>query len=344
MIIRVLIIDDSLFMRTIIKDILSRDPEIQVVGTAANGEEGLEKIKELKPDVITLDIEMPKMNGLEVLKQKSVLRLQTKTLMLSSLTSTGAVMTQKAMNLGADDFMLKPTDPAAVREIGQELLSKIKNIVKISYVKKKITVAPGPAENLVVIGSSAGGPPMLDIVISSFKTELPAAILITQHMPAGGFTAALAQRLNRISAMPVKETENGDILNTGNIYITKAGFHSVITRIITGSGKKGGKIVHSMAPPVHSVRPAVDKTFISAAEIFGPRTVSAILSGMGNDGGEGTLAIKQHGGVTMVCREEDCLVYGMARSALDRNCVDMVVPLAGIADEISRAINKIAGA
>jgi two-component system chemotaxis response regulator CheB len=112
---------------------------------------------------------------------------------------------------------------------------------------------------------------------------------------------------------------------------------------VTGSGKKSGKIVHSLSPPVHSVRPAVDKTFISAADIFGPRTVSAILSGMGNDGGEGTLAIKQHGGVTMVCREEDCLVYGMARSALDRNCVDFVVPLSGIAEEISRAVMTITG-
>jgi two-component system, chemotaxis family, protein-glutamate methylesterase/glutaminase len=343
MIIRVLIIDDSLFMRTIIKDILSRDPEIEVVGTASNGEEGLIKIRELAPDVVTLDIEMPKMNGLEFLKQRALMRRPPKTLMLSSLTSEGAVMTQKAMSLGADDFMLKPKDPAAVREIGQELLSKIKNLVKISYVRKKITVPSGAAENLVVIGSSAGGPPMLDIVISSFKSEIPAAILITQHMPVGGFTAALAQRLNRISMMPVKETENGDILNTGHIYIAKAGFHSIISRIISGSGKKGGKIVHSLAPPVHSVRPAVDKTFVSAADIFGPRTVSAILSGMGNDGGEGTLAIKQHGGATMVCREEDCLVYGMAKSALDRHCVDFVMPLTGIADEITRAVMGIKG-
>ncbi|HVP93698.1 MAG TPA: chemotaxis-specific protein-glutamate methyltransferase CheB [Methanoregulaceae archaeon] len=341
--IRVLIIDDSLFMRTIIKDMLSRDPEISVVGTAANGEEGLVKIRELAPDVVTLDIEMPRMNGLEVLKQKALLKHQPKTLMLSSLTSNGAIMTQKAMNLGADDFMLKPKDSAAVREIGMELINKIKNLVKITYVRKKTIMPPGPAENLVVIGSSAGGPPMLDVVISSFRPGIPAAILITQHMPEGGFTAALAQRLNRISSMPVKETENGDILNTGHIYIAKAGFHAIISGIITGSGKKGGKIVHSLAPPVHSVRPAVDKTFISAADVFGPKTVSAILSGMGSDGGEGTLAIKKHGGVTIVCREEDCLVYGMARSALDRQCVDFIVPLSGIADEINRAITTIAG-
>ncbi len=343
MIIRVLIIDDSLFMRTIIKDMLSRDPEIKVIGTASNGEEGLAKMKELAPDVITLDVEMPRMNGLEVLKQKASLKHQPKTLMLSSLTSNGAIMTQKAINLGADDFMLKPKDLAAFREIGGELVSKIKNLVKISYVQKKIITPTGPAENLVLIGSSAGGPPMLDVIISSFRSGIPAAILITQHMPEGGFTAALAQRLNRISSMPVKETENGDILNTGYIYISKAGFHSVISGIITGSGKRGGKIVHSLAPPLHSVRPAVDKTFISAADIFGPKTVSAILSGMGNDGGEGTLAIKKHGGVTMVCREEDCLVYGMARSALDLQCVDLIVPLSGIADEISRAVAAISG-
>jgi two-component system, chemotaxis family, protein-glutamate methylesterase/glutaminase len=341
--IRVLVIDDSLFMRTIITDMLRKDPEIEVIGVATNGEDGLLKIDELKPDVITLDIEMPKMDGIEVLKRKSTMEHQPKTLMLSSLTSQGALMTKKAMAYGADDFMLKPKDLARIRGISQELISKVKNLVNIAYVSRKTEPLAEVADKIVLIGSSAGGPPMLDVLLSSFTTTLPAAIMITQHMPEGGFTAALAARLNRLSPMPVKETENGDVLSSGQVYVSMAGYHTVISSMITPSGVKGGRIIHSRAPLEHSVRPAVNKTFTSAAAAFGPLTVSTILSGMGSDGGDGTLAVKQHGGTTMVCRESDCLVYGMARSALKLNCVDSVLPLRTMAGEITRVVRAMGG-
>ena len=341
--IRVLVIDDSLFMRTIISDMLRKDPDIEVIGTATNGEEGLAKISSLRPDVITLDIEMPKMDGIEVLKRKTSLDHQPKTLMLSSLTSEGALMTKRAMAYGADDFMLKPKDLARIRGISDELVLKVKNLVNISYISRKVSPSGNLADKIVLIGSSAGGPPMLDVLLSSFKSSIPAALVITQHMPEGGFTAALAARLNRLSPMPVKETENGDLLTQGQVYVSMAGFHSVVSGMITDSGQKGGKIVHSKAPPEHSVRPAVDKTFSSAAHVFGSHAVSTILSGMGNDGGEGTLAVKQQGGVTMVCRESDCLVYGMARSALSRKCVDSVIPLRSMADEIARTVKNMGG-
>ncbi len=340
--IRVLIIDDSLFMRTIIRDMLEKDPGIEVIGTAIDGMDALEKIEDLSPDVITLDIEMPKMNGLEVLKNRSRYKYFPKTLMLSSLTSAGAEMTRSAMELGADDFMLKPKDVRGVRGIDRELRDKIRNLMSISYRKKtEQTVVSPLAESVVLIGSSAGGPPMLDILLSSLHSPIEAAMVITQHMPEGGFTASLATRLNRISSMPVKESDNGDTLNKGHVYVSKAGYHTIVSSIPSDSGKKCGMIVHARSPPVHSVRPAVDKTFISGASVFGSRCISAILSGMGNDGGEGMASVKSSGGKTLVCREEDCLVYGMARSALSRNCVDKVVPLSSMGDEISALISGI---
>ena len=341
--IRVLVIDDSLFMRTIISDMLRKDPEIEVVGVATNGEDGLLKIDELQPDVITLDIEMPKMDGIEVLKRKATLKHQPKTLMLSSLTSQGALMTKKAMAYGADDFMLKPKDLARIRGISQELITKVKNLVNIAYVSRKTGPSAEIANKIVLVGSSAGGPPMLDVLLSSFTTSIPAAIVITQHMPEGGFTAALAARLNRLSPMPVKETENGDILSSGQVYVSMAGYHTVISSMISQTGVKGGRIIHSRAPPEHSVRPAVNKTFSSAALAFGPLSVSTILSGMGSDGGDGSLAVKQHGGTTMVCRESDCLVYGMARAALKLECVDKVLPLRSMAGEITKVVRNMGG-
>ena len=341
--IRVLIVDDSLFMRTILKDMLDKDPEYDVVGTANDGIDALKKIEEYSPDVMTLDIEMPKMDGLAVLKKKPEMPNFPKTLMLSSLTAAGGKMTRIAMELGADDFLLKPKDVRGVRGLDRVLKEKIKNLMQIQYTKRITLRSTTCAEKAVLIGSSAGGPPMLDVLLSSIRAPLDAAVVITQHMPTGGFTASLAARLNKIASMPVKETENGDSLNSGHIYISKSGYHSIITAFIGETGKKGGRIVHSHAAPVHNVRPAVDKTFQSATTVYGPRCLSVILSGMGNDGGEGMAAVKEHGGRTMICREEDCLVYGMARSALARKCVDQVVPLDRMGDEISRIVVEMEG-
>jgi len=340
--IRVLVVDDSLFMRTMVRDMLERDPEIEVVATATDGVDALKKIGEYAPDVITLDVEMPRMTGLDVLKSRSQFKEFPKVMMLSSLTSVGAEMTREAMLLGADDFMPKPREMHEIKSIERELLDKIHNLINIAYIKRPERKKTLHADRVVVVGSSAGGPPMLDILLSSFKTSIPAALVITQHMPEGGFTASLATRLNRISPMPVKETENGDILNQGCVYISRAGYHSVISSFLTEHGEKGGRIVHSQSPPLHSVRPAVDKTFLSASSVFGERVVSVILSGMGNDGGDGMAAIREHGGRTIVCREEDCLVYGMARSALTKNCVEKVLPLGKIGDEIAHLVTGMA--
>jgi two-component system chemotaxis response regulator CheB len=340
--VRVLIVDDSVFMRTVLKDILGRDPSLEIVGTAADGKEALKKIAQLKPDVMTLDVQMPRMDGIATLEAMQSLPFTPKTLMLSTLTSKDADLTKRALDLGADDFMLKPANLARVRDIEFELVTKIKYLITLPAVGQKPSRESVPATRAVLIGASAGGPPMLDLLVSSFSPSLDAAVVITQHIPEG-FTAPLAQRLNRISRLPVTESDNGDVLQNGHIYVSRAGFHSIISAHPGADGSMGGRITHSRAPAIHGVRPAVDRTFASAAKVFGPRTLAVILSGMGSDGGEGMQAVKEAGGTTLVVNEEDSLVYGMARSALERNCVDRVVPLRRIPREILETIGQREG-
>lgn len=340
--VKLLIIDDSVFMRTVIRDIVSKDTSIEVVGTASNGVEALEKIESLEPDIITLDIEMPKMNGIQVLEELRKVGKRPRVLMLSSLTSKDAEMTTQAIRMGADDFMLKPKDIPHVREIGAELVSKIRHLMTLPARKPVIhrTGKTSAARRVVLIGSSAGGPPMLDTLLAALPADLPAGIVVTQHMPPG-FTTPLAERFNRIATMQVKETENGDILETGKILLSRAGVHTIVSGVMEDKNTKSGRIVHSNAPPIHGVRPAVDKTFESAAQVFGKNIVSVTLSGMGNDAGEGALAIKQAGGINLVCDEKDCLVYGMARSVISRNAQDRILPLTKLAEEIGRLVHQM---
>jgi two-component system chemotaxis response regulator CheB len=343
--VKVLIVDDSVFMRTVIRDMLAKDASLEIVGTASDGLDALEKIQSLNPDLVTLDIEMPKMNGLEVLKELQKVQKRPKILMLSSLTSKDADMTVEAIRLGADDFMLKIKDLAHVREIGDELISKVKHLASLSStaIPRKTRSSPaGSADRVVLIGSSAGGPQQVDILLSTLSPDLPASVIITQHMPVG-FTTPLAERFNRIATMPVKETQNGDLLETGKILLSKAGVHTIVSGVIGENGKTTGRIVHTTSPPIHGVRPAVDKTFESAAQVYGKNAVSVILSGMGNDAGLGAHAIKQSGGVSLICDEKDCLVYGMARSAIKNNAVDQVVPLYKLAKEIERVVLTMEG-
>jgi len=282
------------------------------------------------------------MTGIQVLEELRNQKRRPKILMVSTLTSEGAEKTREAIHLGADDFMLKPKDIPHVREIGDELVSKIKHLVTLrsTPVVHTPSSVQGPAERVVLIGSSAGGPPMLDTLLAEIPADLPAGVVITQHMPTG-FTAALAERFNRIASMPVKETENGDVVETGKMLLSKAGVHTIISGDIGANKTRIGRIIHSNTPPVHAVRPAVDKTFESAAHVYGKNIVSVILSGMGNDAGEGAHHIKEAGGTSLLCDEKDCLVYGMARSAIQKNAVDKVLPLNKLAKEIERLIYQL---
>lgn len=340
--IRVLIVDDSIFIRTILKDFLSKAPDIEVVGTASDGVEALSLIEDLRPDVITLDIEMPRLNGIDLLRKMPGLGHHPRVLMLSSLTSKDASHTQTALALGADDFMLKPQEIFRVRGIEEEVIAKIRHLIQIRPAVKEDVSGRGIARKVLLFGSSAGGLQQLDLVLSSISPDLDAAVVVTQHMPEG-FTAALADRFNRICPLPVRESESGCTLNAGEVVIARSGVHSVISAYMTRDGLSGGKIVHSTAPPVHAVRPAIDVTFSTGAKVFEGRTLAVILSGMGNDCGEGAAAVKAAGGQVFACSEEDCLVYGMARSAMKKNCVDRVVPLRKIPDEVQRAITSMEG-
>lgn len=343
--VKVLIVDDSIFMRTVIRDMLARDNSIEIAGTATDGVDALEKIQSLNPDVVTLDIEMPKMNGLDLLRELQRSNSRPKVLMLSSLTSRDAEMTREAIFLGADDFLLKPKNLPGIREVSQELISKIKHLASLPPASRSRSVHahPGcPADRVVLIGSSAGGPPQVDILLSMLPPDLPAGIIITQHMPVG-FTAPLAERFNRIAAMPVRESRNGDRVQTGEVLLSMAGFHTIVSGELGDNGRTTGRILHSTSPPIHGVRPAVDKTFESAARVFGKNTVSVILSGMGNDAGAGACAVKQCGGVSLICDEKDCLVYGMARSAIRHNAVDQVIPLKNLAGSIEQNVLRLEG-
>lgn len=340
--VKVLVVDDSVFMRTIIRDMISKDPAIEVVDTASNGIDALEKIQGLEPDLVTLDIEMPRMNGIQVLEELKKVKKRPKILMVSSLTSKDAEMTHQAIRLGADDFMLKPKDIPKVREIAAELISKIKHLASLPaqrQVIKPVTKAES-AKRVVLIGSSAGGPPMLDTLLAALPPDLPAGVMVTQHMPPG-FTAPLAERFNRIASMQVKETDNGDAIETGRILLSRAGVHTIVSGVIEGKNIKTGRIVHSNAPPIHGVRPAVDKTYESAALVYGKNIVSVTMSGMGNDAGAGALAIKQAGGTNLVCDEKDCLVYGMARSVISHNAADKILPLNKLAEEIEKIVRQM---
>ncbi len=342
---RVLVVDDSVFMRTVIKDILSRDPEIEVVGTAVDGADALDKIESLSPDLVTLDIEMPRMTGIEVLEALVGRGNRPKVLMLSSLTTRDAEMTRRAIELGADDFLFKPKGIGEVRGISDDLVAKARHLIRYRPVHRPASVrvtGDEAATRLVMIGSSAGGPQQLDTLLSELSPDLNAAVIVTQHMPVG-FTAALAERFRRLSGLPVAETSSGDLLTRGRILISKAGFHSVISGAVDPSGRRSGKVVHSSSSPEHGVRPAVDRTFSSGAQVFGPNALAVILSGMGGDAGEGALVVKRAGGSSLICAEEDCLVYGMARSAIERKAVDQVVPLRRMAREIERAVARMEG-
>ncbi|MBP2145187.1 two-component system chemotaxis response regulator CheB [Methanofollis sp. W23] len=338
--IRILIVDDSVFIRTILRDIFSKSPEIEVVGVASDGAEALKQIDILKPDVMTLDIEMPKLNGLQVLEGMKRCRHRPKVMMLSSLTAKDAEHTKKALALGADDFMLKPTEIFKVRGIEEELVTRIKHLIEIKPAVKVAGRRDRVASTVVLFGSSAGGLQQLDLVLSRLSPDLGAAIVVTQHMPAG-FTAALAERFNRICPLPVRESENGTVLMEGEVVISKAGYHSLISAVLTRNGTRGGKIIHSSAPPVHAVRPAIDKTFSSGAKIFKNRTLAVVMSGMGNDCGAGAADVRAAGGTVYVCKEHDCLVYGMARSALKTNCVNQVVSLRHIPEEVMKTVKKM---
>jgi two-component system, chemotaxis family, protein-glutamate methylesterase/glutaminase len=343
--IRLLVVDDSAFIRRAIIRMFQNHPEITVIDVAADGEMAIRRIKELNPDVVTLDIRMPVLDGLSALP-RIMKECPTPVVMLSSLTERGGENTLKALELGAVDFIDKSAAGGAmdISSLARELTSKICIAAGVDVGKLRqqggaeqparslATAARERETELVLIGTSTGGPPALQNVLSSLPESFPCPILIVQHMPLG-FTASLAQRLDRLSAIAVKEAADGELLSAGTAYIAPAGFHLKIRR-------SGGALFAMLdtLPSDALHRPSVDVLFQSVAEICGKKTVAFVLTGMGKDGAHGAAAIKEAGGRIGVESEETCIVYGMPKAVLDSVAVDAIAPLGEVGDAILKMV------
>jgi len=350
--VRVLVVDDSAFMRKAISIMLESDPDIKVIGMAHNGVEGIEMVKELKPDIVTLDIEMPRMDGLTALKH-IMADNPTPVMMVSSLTTDGASATLDALSLGAVDFIPKQASFVAldIVKIKEVLLKKIKHIAlnKRRFIQTfknqqkpktfRPSRAPAPTNvvecrsrrktfGIIAIGTSTGGPPALQAVIPRLPKNLPVPVTVVQHMPPT-FTKSLADRLNSISQVTVKEAEQGETLTVGTVYIAPGDKHLTVKNLVSS-----GRIILSDEPSNTLHKPAVDIMVRSVAEGYGSRVLGVIMTGMGSDGLEGMRLVKNKGGSVFAQSEETCVVYGMPKAIVDNKLADRVVPLNRMADEI----------
>lgn len=357
---KVLVVDDSAFMRRIISDIIDSDPCLQVVGTAKNGQECLDKIDKLQPDVITLDVEMPGMSGIEVL-DKIMKTNNIPVVMISGYTTSGAVETIRALELGAIDFVTKPSGPVSLdlSILKDEIIAKIKSAAQIGQKIKfqPVVISPTPKplysdknfqpnkndfesikknnlrlKKIVAIGTSTGGPKALQEVIPRFPKDIDAGILIVQHMPKG-FTKSLAERLNTLSNIYVKEAEDGEEVLAGVAYLAPGDYHMQIVNRI--DGKYYIKLNQDNLRSGH--RPSVDTMFESVSKL-NLKTIGVIMTGMGQDGVDGMIKMKQSGSYNIAEDQSTCVVFGMPKVAIERNCIDKVLPLPNIADEIIKKL------
>jgi two-component system chemotaxis response regulator CheB len=346
--IRVVVVDDSAYNRRTITKMLEGVPNVEVVGYAADGEEGIRKIIDLKPDLVTLDLEMPKMDGFTLLRI-IMNSFPTPVIVISSRSEDERVF--KALELGAVDFIAKPTSKISdeLLKIRDDLQDKVRSVFNLNMevIKKRETVSltQAPAKkkkaalvppvkgltsriDIVAIGASTGGPPALQNILSAFTEKLPFAVVVSQHMPAG-FTKAFAERLNRASGFEIKEARDGDLVKPGRALIAPGGRNLVFE-------KGDGEVICRVVEPLLEDRyiPSVDAMFASLARICGPKLLAVVLTGMGNDGSRGVKAIKGAGGEVLAEAEESAVVFGMPREAIATGLVDKVAPLERMAKEI----------
>jgi len=345
--INVLIVDDSAFMRNTLSNMISEDPDIKVIGIARNGMEAIEKVAQLKPDIVTLDIEMPKMNGIEALKQ-IMSKNPVPVLMVSSLTTDDARITLEALEIGAVDFIPKNLSDLSINilKIRNSLIEKIKKIGKkgLPLYKKRQTskrlemprgndYASHRKINIVAIGSSTGGPKALQNILTSLPKDFPVPILIAQHMPPV-FTKPFAERLNQLTALEIKEAEHGEPIKKGIVYIAPGiGHMSVVRKRITET-----TISISENKKEYIYKPSVDALMLSAVENFSGHVLGIILTGLGNDGLKGMKEIKNSGGRTIAESEATCVVYGMPKAVVESGVADKIVPVEEIAGEIINCV------
>jgi two-component system chemotaxis response regulator CheB len=345
--IKALVVDDSAYNRTVIGEMLASDAGIEVVGSATDGVDAIAKTLRLMPDVITLDLEMPNMDGFTFLRWLMKER-PTPVLVLSSLSDSHSVF--RALELGAVDFLAKPEAriSKSIEGVRDTLVSKVHTVLSLEMKKVKSTVdllarehvplpvrkedemprESGPVE-VVAIASSTGGPPAIQAILSALPADLNAGIVISQHMPAG-FTRSFSERLNKLSALMVSEAANGDRLKAGTVLIAPGGHHLIVKRTRSG-------LMISLAQQSSSDRysPSADQMMVSVAEACGPATLGVVLTGMGNDGVQGIIAIKNKGGQCLAESKESAVVFGMPQEAIRTGVVDKVLVLGKMAGEIA---------
>lgn len=341
--IRVLVIDDSVVVRKLLSTVFAADPELEVVGTAANGRIGLAKIAQLHPDVVTLDVEMPDMSGLEAVVEIRKSHPWLPIIMFSSQTEQGAVVTLEALARGATDYVAKPSGTAsstdALALIQAELVPKIKSLVRRAGASslppppklKAKTIFPARVE-AVVIGCSTGGPNALPVVLSALPHPLPVPVLIVQHMPPV-FTRQLAANLTKTTGLPVAEAHDGAKVEPGKVWLAAGGYHMTAHRSSAG--------VHlrlTQDPPEHCCRPAVDPLFRTAADAYKSGTLAAVLTGMGKDGMAGAQAVHAANGRVLAQDEGTSVVWGMPGHVVRAGVADDVLPLAELGPELFRRI------
>lgn len=357
--IRALVVDDAVVVRRMVTDVLSEDPEIDVVGTAANGRIAVQKLTQVNPDIVTLDIEMPEMNGLETLAAIRKTHPKLPIIMFSTLTERGASATLEALSLGASDYVTKPANVGSVaiaqQRIRDELIPKVKALCHTGAEPAASFTARGPVASartfaepppvrrvapvlpessggvdVVAIGVSTGGPNALAVVLPQLPADLPVPIVLVQHMPPM-FTRLLADRLNAQSALTVVEATGEDVLVPGHVYIAPGNYHLVLKR-------RGTHVVTALnqEPPENSCRPAVDPLFRSVSQVYGAHAVAVVLTGMGQDGLRGVEDIRGAGGQVIVQDEASSVVWGMPGFIARAGLADRVLPLTDIAVEINR--------
>jgi two-component system chemotaxis response regulator CheB len=356
--IRVLVVDDSVVIRRLVTHALEDDPQLEVVGVASNGAIALQRIPQLNPDVLTLDIEMPEMDGLETLRRIRRDYPQLRVIMFSTLTERGAAVTLQALTLGADDYVAKASNEGSLdrsmMRLRDELIPKIKQFFHLPFQSRAEAnpeparvPAPPPARRstpalqntkvrpkVVVIGVSTGGPTALGAILPELPAEFPLPILVVQHMPPL-FTRLLAERLHAICRLPVEEASQGAPVHAGKILIAPGDFH---LKVVSSSG--AAHVYLDQSPPQNSCRPAVDALFTSIGEVFGGAVIAAVLTGMGQDGLRGAEILRAQGASILAQDEASSVVWGMPGAVVNAGLADRVLPLDQVVPEILRIVGR----
>lgn len=344
--IRVLIADDAVVIRRMVSDCLGADPDIEVVGTAPNGQIALAKIPQVNPDVVTLDVEMPVMDGLQTLAAIRKVYPKLPVIMFSTLTERGATTTLDALSLGASDYVAKPANSGSVavsiQRIREELIPKIRALCQHlparstavpAVLPPRKTIETSPVE-VVAIGVSTGGPNALSTLLPALAKDFPVPIVIVQHMPPL-FTRLLAERLTMLSGRKTREGYTDALLAPSEVWLAPGDFHLEVFRALDGV-----RLRVNTAPPENSCRPAVDVLFRSVAQVFGPAALAVVLTGMGQDGLRGCHCIREAGGQVLAQDESTSVVWGMPGAVTQAGLADKVLPLPELAAEIERRVGR----